>query len=165
MRDGGTPRSVHRRLGPRGYAGGVTLEIIDDWFGPSAIDFVDAWDLQRDLHARRVADQVGDTALFLEHPPVYTAGRRTEQFERPFLGLQIDPGGLDGLDAVEMQRGALALPLLATLFPGIAVHEQGKALVGLGIAHIDDADDGVLRGGRDHFEVFGVKREQLEIGH
>ncbi|WP_371811303.1 lipoyl(octanoyl) transferase LipB [Aeromicrobium sp. CFBP 8757] len=81
---------------PRGYAGGVTLEIIDDWFGPSAIDFVDAWDLQRDLHARRVADEVGDTALFLEHPPVYTAGRRTEPFERPFDGtpvVDVDRGG------------------------------------------------------------------------
>ncbi|MCL8251710.1 lipoyl(octanoyl) transferase LipB [Aeromicrobium fastidiosum] len=74
----------------------MTLEIIDDWFGSSAIDFVDAWDLQRDLHARRVADEVGDTALFLEHPPVYTAGRRTEPFERPFDGtpvVDVDRGG------------------------------------------------------------------------
>jgi lipoyl(octanoyl) transferase len=74
----------------------VTLEIIDTWFGPKAIDFEEAWELQRDLHARRVADQVGDTALFLEHPAVYTAGRRTEPFERPFDGtpvVDVDRGG------------------------------------------------------------------------
>jgi lipoyl(octanoyl) transferase len=74
----------------------VTLDIIDDWYGSSAIDFVAAWDLQRELHAQRVADQIGDTAMFLEHPPVYTAGRRTEPFERPFDGtpvVDVDRGG------------------------------------------------------------------------
>jgi lipoyl(octanoyl) transferase len=74
----------------------VTLEIIDDWYGSSAIDFVAAWDLQRELHAQRVAEQIGDTAMFLEHPPVYTAGRRTEPFERPFDGtpvVDVDRGG------------------------------------------------------------------------
>ena len=74
----------------------TTLEILDDWFGPSAIDFTAAWDLQRSLHAQRVADEIGDTALFLEHPAVYTAGRRTEPHERPFDGtpvLDVDRGG------------------------------------------------------------------------
>jgi len=74
----------------------TTIEILDDWYGPSAIDFTDAWELQRTLHAQRVADEIGDTAMFLEHPPVYTAGRRTEQFERPFDGtpvIDVDRGG------------------------------------------------------------------------
>jgi len=78
------------------YREEVTIEIIDDWYGSSAIDFTDAWDLQRALHAQRVADEIGDTAMFLEHPPVYTAGRRTEQFERPFDGtpvVDVDRGG------------------------------------------------------------------------
>ena len=65
-----------------------------------------------------------------------------------------------------MQRGALALALLAAASSqAIAVHQQGEALVGLGIAHVGDADDGVLRGGGDDVEVFGIKREQLEVGH
>ncbi|MET1038758.1 MAG: lipoyl(octanoyl) transferase LipB [Aeromicrobium sp.] len=74
----------------------TTLEILDTWYGSSAIDFTDAWELQRALHADRVADAIGDTALFLEHPPVYTAGRRTEPFERPFDGtpvVDVDRGG------------------------------------------------------------------------
>ena len=29
------------------------------------------------MHDRRVAGEIGDTCLVLEHAPVYTAGRRT----------------------------------------------------------------------------------------
>jgi lipoyl(octanoyl) transferase len=74
----------------------VTIEILDNWFGSAAIDFDDAWEIQRTLHAQRVADEIGDTAMFLEHPPVYTAGRRTEPHERPFDGtpvVDVDRGG------------------------------------------------------------------------
>ena len=55
-----------------------------------------AWDLQRDLHARRVAGAVPDTCLLLEHPAVYTAGKRTEPWERPSDGtpvIDVDRGG------------------------------------------------------------------------
>ncbi|WP_332662478.1 lipoyl(octanoyl) transferase LipB [Aeromicrobium sp.] len=73
----------------------MTLQILDEWYGERAIDYVDAWELQRELHAQRVADEITDTALFLEHPPVYTAGRRTEPHERP----------LDGTPVVDVDRG------------------------------------------------------------
>ena len=73
----------------------MTLQILDEWYGDRAIDYVDAWELQRELHAQRVADEITDTALFLEHPPVYTAGRRTEPHERP----------LDGTPVVDVDRG------------------------------------------------------------
>jgi lipoyl(octanoyl) transferase len=60
------------------------------------VPYEDAWDRQRDLHARRVAGEIGDTCLLLEHPSVYTAGRRTEAFERPVDGtpvIDVDRGG------------------------------------------------------------------------
>jgi lipoyl(octanoyl) transferase len=47
------------------------------------VGYDEAWAMQRDLHERRVAGKVGDTVLLLEHDPVYTAGRRTEIWERP----------------------------------------------------------------------------------
>jgi len=59
----------------------------------------ETWDLQRDIHARRVADDAPDTVLLLEHEPVYTAGRRTEAFERPL------PGTTRGADVVDVDRG------------------------------------------------------------
>ncbi|KZS55425.1 lipoate-protein ligase B [Mycobacterium kansasii] len=46
------------------------------------VDYRDAWQLQRELADTRVAGGP-DTLLLLEHPPVYTAGRRTEPHERP----------------------------------------------------------------------------------
>jgi lipoyl(octanoyl) transferase len=46
------------------------------------VEYRTAWQLQRDLADARVAGGP-DTLLLLEHPAVYTAGRRTEPHERP----------------------------------------------------------------------------------
>ena len=60
------------------------------------IDYVEAWELQREVAAAR-ADETGpDTLLLLEHPSVYTAGKRTEADERPNDGtpvVDVDRGG------------------------------------------------------------------------
>jgi lipoyl(octanoyl) transferase len=60
------------------------------------VDYEEAWALQREAHARRVAGEGPDTLLLLEHPPVYTAGKRTLPHERPFDGtpvIDVDRGG------------------------------------------------------------------------
>ncbi len=60
------------------------------------VPYEEAWARQRDLHAQRVAGDVPDTLLLLEHPSVYTAGRRTEPHERPMDGtpvIDVDRGG------------------------------------------------------------------------
>jgi lipoyl(octanoyl) transferase len=60
------------------------------------IDYQEAWQLQRDLNAARAADTGEDHLLLLEHPSVYTAGRRTEPAERPDDGtpvIDVDRGG------------------------------------------------------------------------
>ncbi|SNR34574.1 lipoyl(octanoyl) transferase LipB [Blastococcus mobilis] len=60
------------------------------------VPYEEAWAQQRGLHAQRVAGEVPDTLLLLEHPSVYTAGRRTEPHERPFDGtpvVDVDRGG------------------------------------------------------------------------
>jgi len=64
-------------------------------FGADAVEYVAAWDLQREVH-QRVVDGGPDTVLLLEHPPVFTAGKRTEEHERPFDGtpvVDVDRGG------------------------------------------------------------------------
>ncbi len=64
-------------------------------FGAEAVDYEQAWAEQRRLHAA-VAEGTGpDTVILLEHPPVYTAGKRTEPHERP----------LDGTPVVDVDRG------------------------------------------------------------
>jgi lipoyl(octanoyl) transferase len=60
------------------------------------IDYEEAWARQRELHEQRVAGTIPDTLLLLEHPPVYTAGKRTRPHERPFDGtpvIDVDRGG------------------------------------------------------------------------
>jgi lipoyl(octanoyl) transferase len=60
------------------------------------VPYEEAWAWQRELHAQRVAGTGPDTLLLLEHPPVYTAGKRTEPHERPFDGtpvIDVDRGG------------------------------------------------------------------------
>ncbi len=60
------------------------------------VPYEEAWARQREIHAARVAGEAPDTLLLLEHPSVYTAGRRTEPHERPFDGtpvIDVDRGG------------------------------------------------------------------------
>jgi lipoyl(octanoyl) transferase len=56
------------------------------------VDYRSAWDLQRTVHAE-VVDGGAGTVLLLEHPPVFTCGKRTDPHERP-----VDPGGAEVLD-------------------------------------------------------------------
>jgi len=65
-------------------------------FDPDYVDYMSAWDRQRELHASVVAGDEPDTVLLLEHATVYTAGKRTEPHERPFDGtpvIDVDRGG------------------------------------------------------------------------
>ncbi|GAB5900036.1 lipoyl(octanoyl) transferase LipB [Mycolicibacterium mageritense] len=58
------------------------------------IDYEAAWQLQREIAEARVAGGP-DTLLLLQHPAVYTAGKRTEPHERP----------IDGTPVVDTDRG------------------------------------------------------------
>lgn len=62
---------------------------------PRLTDYHEGWDLQRRLHALVAAGDLGPQVLYVEHPPVYTAGRRTEPHERP----------VDGTPVVDVDRG------------------------------------------------------------
>ncbi|PTR32137.1 lipoyl(octanoyl) transferase [Rhodococcus sp. OK519] len=60
------------------------------------IDYMEAWDRQRVLATARADDEGADTLLLLEHPAVYTAGRRTAPEDRPVDGtpvIDVDRGG------------------------------------------------------------------------
>jgi lipoyl(octanoyl) transferase len=60
------------------------------------VPYEQAWERQRELHAARVAGEGPDTLLLLQHPSVYTAGKRTLRHERPFDGtpvIDVDRGG------------------------------------------------------------------------
>lgn len=74
----------------------MTLEFTEVGFAPDFVDYNEAWQLQRSLHDDVVAGRRNNTVLLLEHAAVYTAGRRTEDHERPFDGtpvVAVDRGG------------------------------------------------------------------------
>ncbi|WP_372735374.1 lipoyl(octanoyl) transferase LipB [Nocardioides sp.] len=61
--------------------------------GQDAVDYLAAWELQKQVHQAVVEGDRPDTVLLLEHPPTYTAGKRTEPGERP-----LDSGGAPVID-------------------------------------------------------------------
>jgi lipoyl(octanoyl) transferase len=56
------------------------------------VDYREAWELQRQVHAEVQAGGP-DVGLLLEHPPVFTCGKRTTPEERP-----LDPGSAEVID-------------------------------------------------------------------
>jgi lipoyl(octanoyl) transferase len=66
-------------------------------FGAGAVPYPDGWELQRQVHERRVNGAIGDACLLLEHEPVYTAGKRTSPLDRPLA----DPG----IPVIDVDRG------------------------------------------------------------
>jgi lipoyl(octanoyl) transferase len=87
-------------------------------YGDDAVDYLAAWDTQREIHDRVVAGEVPDTVWLLEHPPVFTAGKRTAPGDRP-----TDPGGAPVID---VDRGGL-----------VTFHGPGQ-LVGYPIVRLPD---------------------------
>jgi lipoyl(octanoyl) transferase len=60
------------------------------------VDYRVAWDEQRRIQQARIDGTGPDTLLLLEHPSVYTAGKRTEPLDRPVDGtpvIDVDRGG------------------------------------------------------------------------
>jgi lipoyl(octanoyl) transferase len=87
-------------------------------FGPEAVDYLVAWETQREIHRRVVSGEQPDTVWLLEHPPVFTAGKRTAPGDRP-----ADPGGAPVID---VDRGGM-----------ITFHGPGQ-LVGYPIVRLPD---------------------------
>lgn len=70
-------------------------EFITAGLDPNFISYEEGWQLQREIHAGVSSGKRPDTVILLEHQSVYTAGKRTENEERP----------KDGIPVVETDRG------------------------------------------------------------
>jgi lipoyl(octanoyl) transferase len=71
-------------------------EFLNAGLAPDFVDYEAGWDLQRKIHSEVVSGERPDTVILLEHTPVYTAGKRTEDSERPQDGtpvIDVDRGG------------------------------------------------------------------------
>jgi lipoate-protein ligase B len=131
------------------------------------VEYREALELQRRLRAARQAGEVPDVLLLLEHPPVYTRGRRSEPGELP---MGEDWYRTQGIDVVDVDRGGK-----------VTYHGPGQ-LVGYPIMAIDDvvgfvktmegamvaalADEGIAARGRadEGLEYTGVWVGDRKIG-
>jgi lipoyl(octanoyl) transferase len=71
-------------------------EFLDAGFEPNFVPYLDGLSLQRGIHKEVAAGSKPDTVILLEHESTYTAGKRTEDSERPTDGtavIDVDRGG------------------------------------------------------------------------
>ena len=77
----GDPGHEHRKPA---YSGGVSVSTLSpiQVRDLGQVPFLEAWELQREIHDAVVGGHMADTLLLLEHEGVYTAGRRTQRRSR-----------------------------------------------------------------------------------
>jgi lipoyl(octanoyl) transferase len=95
------------------------LDFVVAGLSANSVPYVEGLELQRAVHRSVVSGEKPDTVIFLEHPAVYTAGKRTEPEERP----------TDGTPVIDVDRGGK-----------ITWHGPGQ-LVGYPILHLAEPID------------------------
>jgi lipoyl(octanoyl) transferase len=121
---------------------------------PGLVPYEDARALQKRLEAARQADEVADVLLLLEHPPVYTKGKRADPAE---LGMGEDWYRMQGIEVCETDRGGR-----------VTYHGPGQ-LVGYPIVSLKPYGDNVHEYVRrlerlmiDSLDAWGVQAEVIE---
>lgn len=71
------------------------IDVVTTRLAPDLLDYHEGWALQRRIHAEVVAGERDGALILCEHAPVYTAGKRTADDERP----------TDGTPVVDVDRG------------------------------------------------------------
>ncbi|MEY3696362.1 MAG: hypothetical protein RJA41_12 [Actinomycetota bacterium] len=72
----------------------ATIEVIDQLGRLS--DYESAWEFQRNIHLDVVTSKRANTLILVEHPDVFTAGKRTQPTDLPWDGskvIEVDRGG------------------------------------------------------------------------
>jgi lipoyl(octanoyl) transferase len=105
------------------------------------LPYLEAVAVQKRLEAARHAGEIPDLMLLLEHPPVYTKGRRTDAAELP---MGEDWYSMQGIEVCETNRGGR-----------VTYHGPGQ-LVGYPIVSLQRYGDDV------HRFVRGIERTMIE---
>jgi lipoyl(octanoyl) transferase len=134
------------------------------------VPYRDALAFQQLICSRRQADQIPDTLLLLEHPPVYTRGRRSGAGDLPFGE---DFYRAKGIDVIATDRGGQLTyhaPGQLVGYPIMRIHDVGRhlrtmedAIVAMldeeGIAACSRHDEGI-----DYTGVWAEDRKIASIG-
>ena len=101
------------------------------------VPYQEAWDLQRSLAGAVSQGAIPDTVVFLEHPPVLTLGRRTDEGE-----LHV-PAGAE-VDVIETDRGGKSTfhgPGQLVCYPILDLNRHGKDVK----KYVRDLEEALIR--------------------
>jgi lipoate-protein ligase B len=135
-----------------------------------AVGYGEAYALQERVRAARQEDLIPDTLLLLEHPPVYTRGRRSEPGE---LAMGEDFYRARGIDVVDVDRGGKVTyhgPGQLVGYPIVRVHDviaYVRTIESAIVAAL--AEEGIAsrarpQDGRDYTGVWTGERKIASIG-
>jgi lipoyl(octanoyl) transferase len=110
------------------------------------VPYGEAREAQRRLEARRQAGDIPDVLLLLEHPPVYTRGRRSQPEELP---MGVEWYEAQGIEVLDTDRGGLvtyhgpgqlvAYPIVSLAPYGDDVHEFVRRLERVTVGALGEA--------------------------
>ena len=100
------------------------------------LPYAEAFELQRTLRDRRAAGELPDLLLVLEHPPVYTRGKRTEPGDLPMdeawyaeRGIAVEDSDRGGRVTYHGPGQLVAYPIMAVDRVADFVHTMEGAIV------------------------------------
>jgi lipoate-protein ligase B len=115
------------------------------------VPYQEAWDLQRSLAGAVSQGAIPDTILFLEHPPVVTLGRRTDE------GAEVHIPHDAAVDVVETDRGGKSTyhaPGQLVCYPILDLNRHGRDVK----QYVRDLEEALIR----TVGAFGLAGERIE---
>jgi len=110
------------------------------------MDYEASWQMQREIHSEVAEGSKANTLILIEHPSVYTAGRRTDILERPQDGtpvIDVDrggritwhgPGQIVGYPIVRLEKRNEVVGFVRTLEEGLIETLSEFGIHGISIA-------------------------------
>jgi len=130
------------------------------YFFAEPLSYSDGIALQEALLAQRIADEIGDAVLFLQHRPVITLGRRGR---RNFLLVSEAQLSAQGIEFYQSSRGGDVTfhgPGQLVMYPIIKQQAAGPARAGGAHGHLDLLEQTAIRSAQ-HFGVEAFAREGM----
>jgi lipoate-protein ligase B len=127
------------------------------------VPYTEGLELQLRLRELRQADEIGDTLLLLEHPPVYTRGRRTEAHDLPMgedwyrtQGIEIHDADRGGRVTYHGPGQLVGYPIMRIVDVPAFIHTMEEAVIA---ALADEGIDAEVRDG-----LTGIWAGEAKIG-
>ncbi len=119
-------------------------------------DYKEVWDLQKEIHSKRVAEEISDTLILVEHNPVVTVGKsgKSENIKVPLQFLKEK-----GIGLYYIERGGDVTFHMPGQLIGYPIFNIKRGLVGIK-PFIEKIEDAIITTLGD-FGIIAGKREKM----